>query len=364
MDNSIAIDSTITDNQGYYFFDVLQNGTYNLGSNTTKKWGGGNSSDALGIMLHFAGFNILQGLAVVAADVDASGSVATLDALYVAQRFVGLVSSFPAGDWYFETPQAVVDGTEPLYIDYNAICFGDVNASYAVPFVKMAPSVTLNTLGVKEIKANEEFELPIFVANDMELGAISLVLDYPENKVRLLDVLINTDDNKLLFSAKDGKLRLSWYSLDPMLLSANDAMIILKLKAKGSVENVSFSLDAASELNDRYSNTIYNATLYIPELIEVQGAPNNYFLGYNHPNPFNRLTQIVYGLPEPAHVSLNVFNLFGEQVDILVDQSQSEGTYTVNYDGSNLVPGVYLYKIEVQGATQDFMRTRMMVVTE
>jgi len=363
MNNGIAIDTTITDNLGYYFFNVLQNGTYTLVSETPIGWGGGNSADALAIMLHFSSLSLLSGINLIAGDVDTSGFVSTLDALYVAQRFVGMISSFPAGDWYFETPQAIVDGTAPVNIDYNAICYGDVDGSYNVPFLKMSPSVTLNTLGVKEIKANEEFKLPIFVTNSMELGAISLVLDYPENKVSLLDVFIDADDNNLLFNAKDGKLRLAWYNLNPMQLSANDAMITLKLKAKESVDNASFRLDDASELNDRYSNKIYNARLYMPRLTDGPDATTNYSLSYNYSNPFNNTAEIIYALPEEGYVSLKVFNLLGEQISVLVEALQGPGVYRLEFNGSGLTAGIYLYKIDVKGKTRNFVETKRMVIT-
>ncbi|MCD4680858.1 MAG: T9SS type A sorting domain-containing protein [Bacteroidales bacterium] len=364
MDNLVPVDSTVTDVIGYYYFDVLQNGVYTIGAASSKQWGGGNASDALAIMRHYVGLNLLSGLAVEAADVDASGFSNTLDALYVAQRFVMMIPSFPAGDWAFEVPTVTVDGTGPIYQDFFALCYGDVNASYIVPFVKSAPTITLDNIGVKEIRANEEFEVAVSVLNNLEVGAISLVLDYPKDKLEVQGVRVNTPNGNLLYNAIDGQLRISWYNLEPVSLSANEALLTLELKAIGSVENVNISLDGISELGDKYATVIQDVTLHMPKLQAVPGSPDDYSLSYNHPNPFNKITQIEYKLPEAGNVNLTVFNLLGEQVEVLVNQMQSEGTYKIDYDGSNLVPGVYLYKMEVKGATKDFVKTRMMVVTE
>jgi len=364
LDNLVPVDSAVTDVIGYYYFDVLQNGVYTIGAASSKAWGGGNASDALAIMRHFAGLSLLSGLAVEAADVDASGYANTLDALYVAQRFVFMITSFPAGDWAFEVPTVTIDGTGPVYQDFFALCYGDVNASYIVPFVKSAPTITLDNIGVKEIRANEEFEVAVSVLNNLEVGAISLVLDYPKDKLEVQNVRVNAPNGNLLYNAIDGQLRISWYNLEPVSLSANEALLTLELKAIGSVENVNISLDGISELGDEYATVIQDVTLHMPKLQAVPGSPDDYSLSYNHPNPFNKITQIEYKLPEAGNVNLTVFNLLGEQVEVLVNQMQSEGTYKIDYDGSNLVPGVYLYKMEVKGATKDFLKTRMMVVTE
>lgn len=126
------IDSTYTDQNGNYLFTNLPNGTYSIRPYCTKPWGGGNSIDALAIIYHFAGQNILTGLRRQAADVDASAFISTLDALYVMQRFVMMVNSFPLGDWVFEDDAITVNGADVVH-DFKGLCVGDVNGSYQVP---------------------------------------------------------------------------------------------------------------------------------------------------------------------------------------------------------------------------------------
>jgi hypothetical protein len=89
---------------------------------------------------------------------------------------------------------------------------------------------------------------------------------------------------------------------------------------------------------------------------------DDYALRNNYPNPFNQLTTIEYKLPETGKVLLSVFNLVGEQIAVLVNEEQASGTYKVDFDGSGLASGGYMYKIEVVGESRNFIKTRMMVV--
>jgi len=125
-------DSTTTDQNGDYIFDYLSSGDYYLQPSTIKSWGGGNSTDALMIMQHFVNLYNLSGLKLMAADVDASGYINAMDALYVAQRLVLMINSFPAGDWVFESDSIKINNSNVIY-NFKGLCTGDVDGSYIIP---------------------------------------------------------------------------------------------------------------------------------------------------------------------------------------------------------------------------------------
>ena len=65
----------------------------------------------------------------------------------------------------------------------------------------------------------------------------------------------------------------------------------------------------------------------------------------NHPNPFNPSTTISYSIPTNSKLKLVVYNILGKEVATLVNEEKPAGSYTVNFDGSELSSGVYLYTL-------------------
>ena len=81
-------------------------------------------------------------------------------------------------------------------------------------------------------------------------------------------------------------------------------------------------------------------------------SPKTFSVEQNYPNPFNPSTKIVYSIPHISNVTLKVFNILGQQVKTLVNQTQSQGTYTVTFNASSLPSGIYFYSLEAGDYTQ------------
>jgi subtilisin family serine protease len=78
----------------------------------------------------------------------------------------------------------------------------------------------------------------------------------------------------------------------------------------------------------------------------------------NYPNPFSDITTIEYQLKEDADVQLEVMNVYGKTVKLLVDESKNAGIHTIEFNAANLSSGVYFYRLTVN----DEQVTRRMVV--
>jgi len=57
--------------------------------------------------------------------------------------------------------------------------------------------------------------------------------------------------------------------------------------------------------------------------------------------------------------------MFGQILKTVVNETQVAGTHKVTVEGSdvNMVPGVYMYKMEVNGETSNFVKTSKMTFT-
>lgn len=77
-----------------------------------------------------------------------------------------------------------------------------------------------------------------------------------------------------------------------------------------------------------------------------QVIPLVFALKQNYPNPFNPRTTIEFALKHDANVNLSIFDVTGKQVQsIFSDDKLSAGIHRIQFDGSNLPSGVYLYKL-------------------
>ncbi len=94
---------------------------------------------------------------------------------------------------------------------------------------------------------------------------------------------------------------------------------------------------------------IYIDNLYFYKITtdveETNELPTQYSLEQNYPNPFNPTTNISFSIPEAGNVKLLVFNILGQEITTLVNETMNAGKYDVQFDASNLPSGIYFYSI-------------------
>ncbi|MCK4654239.1 MAG: T9SS type A sorting domain-containing protein [Candidatus Cloacimonetes bacterium] len=83
----------------------------------------------------------------------------------------------------------------------------------------------------------------------------------------------------------------------------------------------------------------------------------------NYPNPFNPTTNIAFSLSEANHVTLEVYNIKGQKVKKLVDETLPAGNHTIIWNGTDLnnkpvASGIYFYKLK----SGKFVSTKKMVL--
>ncbi len=109
-------------------------------------------------------------------------------------------------------------------------------------------------------------------------------------------------------------------------------------------------LSEPGEYYYRLKQIDFDGSANLSEILTVLYNPSfNFVLDQNYPNPFNPSTYINYHTSEAGHVRISVYNTLGQKISELVNGFQPAGNYKVRFDGINLVSGVYLYKLEING---------------
>lgn len=80
--------------------------------------------------------------------------------------------------------------------------------------------------------------------------------------------------------------------------------------------------------------------------------PDHVALYQNFPNPFNPTTQIRFALPSQSRVTLEIFNILGQRVKLLVDGTLSAGEHTISWNAAGCGSGVYLYRLRAGSHTE------------
>ena len=81
--------------------------------------------------------------------------------------------------------------------------------------------------------------------------------------------------------------------------------------------------------------------------VDYSGTPDAFSVGAAYPNPFNPSTNLSLELNTTADISVKVFNVAGQLVDVIAEGTYSPNTYNWTWDAENLASGVYLVRTQV-----------------
>jgi flagellar hook assembly protein FlgD len=107
------------------------------------------------------------------------------------------------------------------------------------------------------------------------------------------------------------------------------------------------------ETEDLFS---YNGEFEITEIIVANSQyevsvdmpiATSFTLSDAYPNPFNPTTQMSLTLNTAAEVSVQVFNMAGQLVDVIANGQMANGNYNFTWNGTNAPSGIYFIKTEV-----------------
>jgi len=80
--------------------------------------------------------------------------------------------------------------------------------------------------------------------------------------------------------------------------------------------------------------------------------PKTFALNAPYPNPFNPVTTISFDMPFQNHISINICNILGEQVAVLLNGNSSPGNNQIQWDAKDFPSGIYFCRMQAGGFQQ------------
>ena len=353
-----------TNDGGKFKFKNIPDGTYSLQFATNIQWSGGDIADALRIYQHMNNTYTLTPMQLVASDVNGDNVVDSADATLIIDRSLQQATGFPTGDWVFEDVDVILDSSETAVRDATTRNTGDNDVVYTPPTSKEPLSITMSNNEIISTVSNQTLSLDVRINNNIDVGAMGFIINYPSDLVRIDEITskfegfrYNIVDNKILFSWLDSKLKSIEFNKD-------DIIFTIKLQTTSDFTQgnlIKFHIDQYSKILNTKAEKLYNLSISIPS-ISWPSEIENTSLYQNYPNPFSSTTSIQYELTDDASSEISIFDAYGKKVFEITNPIQALGKYEINFDGSNLSPGLYIYTINVKGTNLNYTKINKMFI--
>ena len=401
---------------GYYEFAGLVNGTFNIQvtsadpSGLWQTWGGVNNTDYLLTAKHAAGTSFLSDTPPVIR-VAASVKLPLILINTVDADAIKKASTFGWGSpSYFDIPKWVFSGVNQanridtfaltcanVTRDIRALCAGDVNGSY-VPGtgVKTLQATSLQLVNRGVLPVTNEMVFPIRADHAMELGAITLILDFDPALIEITGVempenggtdpwfnvqsskfnvqgSMNTGAENLNFEPSTlNLLQIGWMSLNPVNVVAGQPILLIHARLVNDPSSlipnppsliphpaslIRFNLheDQLNELADGYGNVIDDGVLTMPdatlnsEILKWRNRENGVISVY--PNPASSILHLDIQLGQESDFRAELVTMAG----ILVKQLTENGKPGLNrttMDLQDFPAGVYMLRVKFGDQTE------------
>ncbi|MEZ4948966.1 MAG: cohesin domain-containing protein [Saprospiraceae bacterium] len=330
---------------------------------------------------------------IIAADVNNSGDVTTLDLVAARKAVLRVAGSFPNNnswrfvdkDFVFPNPQNPFASPFPEVINFNDLAGSDLEADFiAIKVGDVNGDATPNlTAGVgnrsfngtltfetaEQEFAKGEFVTVPFTSKDFSgIVGYQYTIEFDQNALELTDIETGdlerlTESNFGLAMVNEGVITTSWDNSKTTLTGKTGVLFTLQFRAKeaGTLSNlIKFSSQYtaaeayaanAENLDFRNVNLDFNG---------AEETADGFELYQNTPNPFTESTTIGFNLPEADLATLTVYDVAGKVLKVY--QGNFEAGYNVFQVNNNelAATGVLYYRLETTGHTA----TRKMILVK
>jgi hypothetical protein len=363
VDNQGAtVSSMTTGPNGIYTFTNIPNGNYVLKCSTSAPIGGVTMSDATQVLMHILlpnwfPFTPLQTLA---ADVNGSGTITMTDFTMILVNYLTYGQSFPIGNWVFTDQPFSITGFKDTPPRTGGSSSGDITGVF-VPGTRSLAALILDEDASLSVSNESTFEINLTSREDLQLNGAGIVLNYSGELLKVESATCKSDEYYV--NITENQIKINWIKTDGSSIgfAANEPLVTLTCSATKSFAegmNTHFTLDPTTSLVNKDYEELGSFKLSMP-LVERGKATINL---YNYPNPFIGSTVINYGISVEGNVRIDILGQTGQMLKTVDAGYQTAGNHSINFDASDIKPGMYFYKLTVTG-NSTFTETKQMIIS-
>lgn len=119
---------------------------------------------------------------------------------------------------------------------------------------------------------------------------------------------------------------------------------------KGKLVYLAFPLESTAD-DTSFNKIIRNVVIFFENqqtIVENNDKQNLDFIIYNaYPNPFNSSTNLNFTLNNTSNVKLTIYNLLGEEISVLINETLNSGKYNVKFENNYLSTGIYIANFKI-----------------
>lgn len=218
---------------------------------------------------------------------------------------------------------------EPNYILYASSNFGDNFDSVMVGF------------NIVETNGLYSFVNYITLADANSLGGIFISSDNGQSWSKL----IYNKNMRSIYIGKEGTLLAG--ALDSIYYSNNYGISLTSISYQ--LKDMNYVTEITTDINNIIFFGTYIEGLYEIDLItgidDEINLINKYYLSQSYPNPFNPITKIKFSIPQSEVIQIKVYDVLGKEIQTLLNEYKTTGSYEVDFDASSLSSGIYFYRM-------------------
>ncbi len=199
-----------------------------------------------------------------------------------------------------------------------------------------------------------------FVVQDpVAFNTLKMLINYSENTpVELLSFTASSAGSSVHLNWSTGsETNNNGFELQRRSTNSDWTVVdFLRGKGTSSERNDYTYTDDVAEINTsevyyRLKQIDFDGRFTYSEEVKVSLIPFKYELYQNYPNPFNPTTKISWQSPVGSHQTIKVYDVLGNEVATLVNEYKEAGSYEVEFDGSSLASGMYIYTLSAGSFT-------------